>query len=323
MAIWEKLGRIYNPLDFPDRPEWQYEYGIAPWALLLEDVVRVFFGCRPPRDAEGQRVTYTAYVDLDRANLFKIRAFAAQPVLSFGNRGCFDEFGTYPLSVIHRDTDPPGYLLGVYAGWTRCESVPFNVGLGAAISHDYGKTFEKLGEGPILPYSPYEPFTLSGPKIKKFGDTYYLFYIAGKEWLEIDGRTEISHKIRLATSSDGLNWIKQDKDLISNDWDENEAQASPDVFYANGRYHMFFCGWIPASFRYTRARRIGYAWSTDLLNWVRDDSQVGIAPSDVGWDSEMVAYPHLFELDGDTYMLYVGNEVGRFGFGLAKLKGDL
>ena len=40
-----------------------------------------------------------------------------------------------------------------------------------------------------------------------------------------------------------------------------------------------------------------------------------------GWDSEMIAYPHVFELDNKVYMLYLGNEVGRFGFGLAELKG--
>ena len=84
---------------------------------------------------------------------------------------------------------------------------------------------------------------------------------------------------------------------------------------------MFFCGWVPSSFRVTRNRKIGYAYSKDLINWTRDDSKVGIGLSESGWDSEMVAYPHVFELDGEIYMLYIGNEVGRYGFGLAKLKG--
>ena len=37
----------------------------------------------------------------------------------------------------------------------------------------------------------------------------------------------------------------------------------------------------------------------------------------------MVAYPHVVEVDGRTYMAYLGNGVGRFGFGLAELEGDL
>jgi predicted GH43/DUF377 family glycosyl hydrolase len=318
MFEWEKLGRIYNPHDYENRKDWMFEFAQAPSTLIFDDFVRVFIGTRPKRDANGQYVTYSTFVDLNRKDLFKIERFAEEPVLKLGNYGCFDEFGTYPLSVIRKDNEIWGY----YAGWTRCESVPFNVGIGLAISRDNGVSFEKPGEGPVLPYSLHEPFTLSGPKIRKFGDTYYLFYIAGKQWVVVNGKPEISHKIRMATSQDGLNWTKLNKDIIPDGWGENEAQASPDVFYANGKYHMFFCGWVPSSFRETKTRTTGYAYSTDLINWTRDDAKVGIGLSESGWDSEMIAYPHVFELDGQIYMLYIGNEVGRYGFGIAKLKGQ-
>ena len=86
---------------------------------------------------------------------------------------------------------------------------------------------------------------------------------------------------------------------------------------------MFFCGWVPKDFRNTRSRKIGYAYSNDLINWTRDDHRVGIDVSLDGFDSEMVAYPHVFKLDGEIYMLYLGNEVGRFGFALARLEGEM
>jgi hypothetical protein len=87
---------------------------------------------------------------------------------------------------------------------------------------------------------------------------------------------------------------------------------------------MFFCGWVPESFRDTRSRKIGYASSTDLLHWAREDSKAGIDVAEgEAFDNEMLAYPHVFELDGKTYMLYLGNEVGRYGFGLAELEGEL
>jgi hypothetical protein len=66
--------------------------------------------------------------------------------------------------------------------------------------------------------------------------------------------------------------------------------------------------------------RIGYASSIDLIKWKRDDSKAGIDVSENGWDSEMISYPHVFELDNNVYMLYLGNQVGRFGFGLARLE---
>lgn len=56
----------------------------------------------------------------------------------------------------------------------------------------------------------------------------------------MDGRAEPVYKIRMATSDDGINWTKLNKDLIPSRIEEDEAQASPDVFYANGKYHMFF-----------------------------------------------------------------------------------
>ncbi len=42
--------------------------------------------------------------------------------------------------------------------------------------------------------------------------------------------------------------------------------------------------------------------------------------SEEGWDAEMISYPHVFELDGRTYMAYLGNQVGRHGFGLARAR---
>ena len=87
---------------------------------------------------------------------------------------------------------------------------------------------------------------------------------------------------------------------------------------------MFFCYRRSEDYR-SRANgyRIGYASSTDLNTWSRDDSRAGIDVSDAGWDAEMISYPHVFELDGKTYLAYLGNQVGRDGFGLAVLDGTL
>ena len=319
MFVWEKLGKVYDPQNYPSRPTWMSDFAIAPNTLVYGSQVRVYFGCRPPKDVNANVVTHVGFVDLNRKNLLKIENISKHPVISLGGKGCFDEFGTYPFSLIRQNDK----IIAYYAGWTRCESVPFNTGIGTALSVDGGENFTRLGPGPVIPYSLSEPFVLSSPKIRKFGEKFYLFYVSGKKWISVNGRHEISHKIRLASSDDGLNWEKFNKDLISDNWDPDESQASPDVFFANGKYHMFFCGWIPQTFRKDKYRRIGYAWSYDLFNWTRDDDKSGINTSNLGWDSEMVAYPHVFELDNKIYMLYNGNEVGRYGFGLAVLNGSL
>jgi predicted GH43/DUF377 family glycosyl hydrolase len=316
MFQWEKKGRIFNPTEVSNRP-WLKEFAQAPSALIYDDFIRVYFSCRPPADEKGQYVSYSAFVDFNRADLTQIVKVSDQPILKLGELGTFDEFGTYPVSVIRHNNELRAY----YAGWTRCESVPFNVAIGYAVSVDDGVTFNKVGQGPVLSYSVDEPFILSGPKVRIFNNQWYLFYIAGKKWVLDNDKPEPVYRIRMATSTDGIHWEKHNKDLIETNVEEDEAQASPDVFFYEGMYHMFFCYRYSKGYRSKeKGYRIGYASSVDLINWVRDDTKAGIDVSNEGWDSEMISYPHVFELDGKVYMLYLGNQVGRHGFGLAKLE---
>jgi len=320
MFKWKKLGRVFNPTDINDR-SWISEFAQAPATLIFDDYVRVYFSCRPKPSEDGQFVSYCAYIDLDKNNLFNIRKIASEPVLLLGNRGTFDEFGTYPISVIRHNNEVYAY----YAGWTRCESVPFDTAIGFGKSKNDGKSFSKLGEGPVLSYSLDEPFVISGPKIRNYNGTFYLWYIAGQKWIISEGKPEPVYKIRMASSHDGINWVKVNRNLITDKLGKHEAQASPDVIYKNGKYHMFFCYRQGSDYRRNieRTYKIGYAYSIDMENWIRDDEKAGINISENGWDDEMVAYPHVFELNGKTYMFYLGNEVGRYGFGLAELDGDL
>jgi predicted GH43/DUF377 family glycosyl hydrolase len=292
----------------------------APASLLLDDAVRIYFSCRPAPDAQGNYVSYSAWVDLDRADLTRVLRVAEQPVLPLGGRGEFDQYGTYPISVARDGSRVVAY----YGGWTRCVSVPFDVAIGVASSTDGGTTFSRIGRGPVLAASPDEPFVISGPKIRRFGERWYLFYIAGRAWKVVDGRPEPVYKIRMAVSDDGLTWERANRDLIPSRIEVGEAQASPDVIEAGGRYHMFFAYRASSNFRIRDGGyRIGYAWSADLETWTRDDAQAGIDVSEVGWDSEMVSYPHVFTVDDQTFMAYLGNEFGRDGFGLAVLDGSL
>lgn len=319
MFKWRKLGKIFDPGQVEGRP-WLSEFAQGPASLAFERHVRMYFSCRPLADAQGQYVSRSAWVDLDRSDLSQILRVAESPILPLGALGEFDEFGTYPVSVVRNGSQVWAY----YGGWTRCESVPFNVAIGLAISCDGGTTFGRVGCGPVLSYSPDEPFVLSGPKIRRFDDTWYLWYIAGRKWKPVLGRPEPVYKIRMATSPDGIHWTKDHRDLIESRVEEDEAQASPDVLYANGKYHMFFCYRYSSNYRGKEfGYRIGYAWSEDLRNWTRDDARAGLEVSENGWDSEMVSYPHVFALDGATYMAYLGNQVGRHGFGLAVLDGAL
>ena len=72
---------------------------------------------------------------------------------------------------------------------------------------------------------------------------------------------------------------------------------------------------------YTGPNRIGYAESSDGINWIRKDELMKhFDVSSKGWDSDMVCYPYVFDFKRRRYMLYNGNDYGKEGFGLAVLE---
>lgn len=321
MYRWKKLGIIYDPTKDVNRPAWRWEYAQGINSIELDNVIRIYFCCREKPDDLGRTVSRISYLDVDKSDPMKVVNLADHPILDLGGLGEFDEFGTYPFSVI-RDGDK---IVGFYGGVTRCESVPFNVAIGECVSTDNGDHFNKIGKGPVLSYSYDEPFVVCSPKIRRFNDMWYLMYSAGRTWTMGENRPEICYKLRMAISKDLIHWEKLHKDLLTDRIGERESQACGDIIFQNGLYHMFFCYRGHEDFRRNpeHSYRIGYAYSDDLINWKRDDDKVGLTVSESGWDSEMVAYPHLFEINGITYMLYLGNEVGKYGFGLAMLEGNL
>jgi hypothetical protein len=316
MFKWHKLGQLFDPRTHLETT-WMHEFAQSPSALVLEDRIRVVFCARPKPGPDGMYVSYLASLDLDRNDPRRVIRLCSEPLMSLGARGCFDEFGTNPVSVISDGDQVRAY----YAGWTRCESVPFNGAIGVAVSDDSAETFERLGPGPVLSYSPDEPFLLGSPRIRRFSGRWVLWYVSGKQWVTIAGaKPEPVYKIRMATSLDGIEWTKHGRDLIEDRLGPNECQACPDVLWHADRFHMFF------SYRNSHdykagagGYRIGYAWSDDMLTWHRADAIAGMDVSPAGWDSQMVSYPHVFMLDGSCYMLYQGNEMGRTGFGIARL----
>jgi predicted GH43/DUF377 family glycosyl hydrolase len=160
--------------------------------------------------------------------------------------------------------------------------------------------------------------------VKKYDGLFHMWYIFGKKWLLPHDNEPAArvYKIAHATSEDGITWTKEEgKQIIADSINENECQALPSVIKIADTYHMYFCYRHATDFRKNTARgyRIGYAHSSDLLNWIRDDTKAGISVSETGWDSEMMCYPHIFECDGKVYLLYNGNEFGKHGFGIAVL----
>ena len=315
---WRKLGKIFDPTQH-ELPNGCVQFAQSPQALVFDDFVRVYFSTRAV-DKNGKYLSHVAFVDMSK-NLRNIIRVSNRTVIPLGALGCFDEHGIFPMNVLRN-----GDLVYAYTcGWTRRVSVSVDTAVGLAISHDGGLTFQRIGDGPVLAASLHEPCLVGDAFVKIVGDVFHMWYIFGTGWKRyIPGAApERTYKIGHATSRDGVEWCKQEAcPIISDRIGPQESQALPTVVEIDGRFHMFFCYRESFDFRENKGRgyRIGHAWSDDLLKWKRDDECPQLEGTPGAWDSDMQCYPHAFECDDRTYLLYNGNEFGRYGFGLAVLE---
>ena len=316
---WEKLGKIFDPTQHK-LPNDCVEFAQSPQALVFDDFVRIYFSTRAVDTCNGKYISHIAFVDMhkDLRNVIRVSEHTTIPL---GDLGCFDEHGIFPMSVIRHENKVYGYT----CGWSRRVSVSVETAIGLAVSRDDGLTFERVGKGPVLTASPHEPFLVGDGFVKMINDKFHMWYIFGTGWRKFsaDAPPDRTYKIGHAESSDGINWVKEEaRQIIVDRLGAHESQALPTVIEIDGRHHMFFCYRQSFDFRSNRVRgyRIGHAWSDDLENWTRDDEDPLLNVTSGNWDSDMLCYPHAFECDGTVYLLYNGNEFGRYGFGLAALE---
>ena len=313
---WKKLGKIFNPNNL----HWADDFiGFAqsPQTLVFDDFVRVYFSIRK-KDKNDKFISHIQYVDFEY-DMKTVRKISNHLVFGPGKLGCFDEHGIFPMNVLR-----VGDKIYAYTnGWTRRVSVSVDTGIGFAISLDNGETFNRIGDGPIMSSTTYEPVLVGDPFVQVYNGIFHMWYLFGLGWKKYsDGVPERTYKIAHATSVDGINWKKEEGiQLISDKLNEDECQALPTVLYNNNKYHMYFCYRSSFDFRKNKnsGYRIGYAYSDNLITWTRVDHEAGIDISENGWDSEMQCYPHIFQLKDKIFLLYNGNEFGKDGFGLAEL----
>jgi hypothetical protein len=313
---WKKHGRIFEPSQH--KSLWLQNYSQNPNVIELEDRLRIYFTSRPERDSVGNHVSVTMYADFEKQEPFKLIDVASNPVLNLGGVGDFDQFGVMPGSIIERGDR--GEIWLYYVGWTRMHSVPYKWSNGLAISKDNGVTFERYSKGPIMASTFNDPYLQACPRVMRVGDNkFVMWYNSGTEWNLSNGHYESVYITRYATSTDGIHWSENNQQVIPTRV-EKECQTSSSFISFSNKNHMFFSYRHGLNFRNREnGYRIGYAYGNDFVNWVRADELSDLTVSESGWDSEMVCYPHVVNLNNKIYMFYCGNNFGQNGFGVAEL----
>lgn len=302
---WKKQGLIFQP---DGKLDWMISHAQVPTVHVMEDRLRVFFSTR---NSAGKSLT--ACIDLDKKNPEKIIHLHQSPVLNFGNPGTFDDEGVMPSCTIKQDNQ----LFLYYSGWNQRINVPYHNAMGFAISHDDGLTFTRMFEGPIMDRITTEPYLAVTPTILKDDNTLKMWYVSGIKWVLIEKKYEPVYVIKYASSVDGIHWQRPNITCISQQY-QNEAFSRPCVLKINNQFRMWYCYRDSINYRDGNGSyKIGYSESNDGITWQRKDSEAGISTSVEGWDSKMICYPYVVNLDNKLIMFYNGNSFGKTGFGYA------
>lgn len=315
---WEKLGLILDPKeDLGDG----WSHAQVPFARKIANKLRIYFSTRGRVDLDGQFVSVPRYADFVLQDFPQKIGVGQSPILQLGIDGDFDRFGAMAGSVVRIED----HLSLFYTGWNRSVSVPYDWNIGVAEGSLAGSSFARVLRGPVMSPSPREPYLFACPVVFHFDGALRMLYLGGEKWFKADtGKMESQYLLRTATSVDGLHWERSGAPLLPTIVPD-ESQTSATVIQIDQTYYMFFSYRHGEGFREKPGRgyRIGVAISSDFETWDRQDQLAGIDVSAEGWDSDMVAYPHLFSLNGEVYMLYCGNSFGAGGFGVARLRTSL
>lgn len=309
---WDKLGLIFCA---DHNSDLMVTAAHAPVPIHLEgDIFRIYFGSY---DSTGRSRIY--YLELNIENPREILYLSSAHVLDIGASGFFDDNGVLPSDIVRLDS---GEIYLYTIGFSIKNKLTFDAAIGLAISSNNGQSFNRL-TGPVLDRTPFDPCFSTSPAVLFHGNNFTMWYVSGEYWKENSlFNHELKHyyNIKRRVSADGINW-HEDKPSISIDYSTpyEYAIARPTVLVdESGEYKMWFCFRAQDGID---SYRIGYATSSNGVDWIRQDELAGIDVSSSGWDSQMICYPKVFKHKDNLYMLYNGNGFGKSGFGLAVMRG--
>lgn len=300
---WVKKGFIFNA---NKHFMWAHKGALIPTPFLVDsNIVRVFVTfC----DEKG--IGRTGYVDLDANNLNNVLAVSSKPIFDIGLPGTFDENGSLTCSVIKT---PDGNLHFYYAGFELGHKIRYRLLSGLVITDPKLNIIKKYCV-PILERSDTELYFRGGPFCIYNQEQFCMWYVAGSKWIDINSKPMPVYEIKYIESKDGVNWPSEGRVCIKISEEDEHGFGRPYVIFHNSIYKMFY------SIRKKEVGyRLGYAESRDGINWKRRDSCMD-SLNELGdsWDSKMICYSAVIELNGKLIMFYNGNNFGESGFGYAE-----
>jgi len=301
---WSKKGLVYAP---DGQYSWAKNYGIPPTPhFLSKDILRMYVGF-----CDDRMVGRMGFVDLAADDPSKILDVSPFPIFDIGKPGTFDDNGVLPSSIVSYDDR----LYMYYTGYQLGHRVRYYMFNGLAFSDDNGHSFVREKFTPVTDRSDKESHNRTSAFVMHDEGVFKMWYVGGSDWVESLGRSRPVYNMRYLESADGIAWGPEGRVCLDFSSPGEHAFGRPWVIKEVDKYRMFY------SYRSQQmGYRIGYAESTDGLEWDRKDDQVGIDVSASGWDSETISYSSIVQYKDRVYLFYNGNNCGETGFGYAVLE---
>lgn len=306
---WLSRGVLFQAA--PERP-WSRTHAQMPTVAMLDDErLLVLFATR---DANNQSRIGSLVFSLPD---FKLCRTNEEPALELGPLGAFDDAGVMPSSLVQNE----GMLYLYYVGWNRRVDVPYHNAVGLAVSHDEGRSFQRVFSGPVLDRTEAEPYFCGTTCVRQLDDQWFCWYMSCNGWSIVDGVAEANYDIKLATSIDGRYWLRSQETALPQ-ISSSEAIARVSVVSTYDAYHLWFCSRSTSGYRQkdAQAYQIGHAHSYDLRRWTRSTSQTSIVDASGNQDAPTRSYPEVFAWRDRLFMLYNTSDFGRGGCALAELR---
>ena len=221
--------------------------------------------------------------------------YSGNPVLDIGSSGEWDDSLIAHAAVIYNGEKYEMWYSGSDGNHFR---------IGYAYSTD-GINWTKYAGNPVLDIGDagsWSNYDLFAPDVLFDGSIYRMWFSASE--------TSSKGRIGYAVSVDGITWDIFSDPVIETgsdgEWDEFFAHA-PSVTYNGTSYEMWYQGYD--STRY----RIGYATSTDGVNWTKYSRNPVLDVGSTGeWDNKYIIAPNVI-FDGNEYkMWYSGYATGTY-----------
>lgn len=138
---------------------------------------------------------------------------------------------------------------------------------------------------------------IGSPSVVFDGKLYHMWFDG------FNSSTNVYH-IGYATSSDGVKWIEHESNPIfsgtgGDNWDAHNV-GDPCVIYSDSLFHMWYLGWRNE----TGITSVGYASSSDGINWERYDGNPVITRTEGSWEEFGILSASVVLIDSKFHLWY-------------------